>query len=408
MKHSQCSLQVAEQLPMGHKHETQKGADRKMRKWVSLALATVFITLMFAGCSNPATVPNTAADTEKPSVSPDAADQTVISPDNGESEETKILIAYFSRSGNTKQIADMIHEQRSNARPTLTAHVDNMDDYDIVFVGHPIWWGDMPMAVLTFLEEYDFTGKTVIPFCTYGSSGSGRSISSIKSAVDGASVLDGFSVRGSDANKAKGSVTEWLKNLSIFETSVPSPLPTETNASDKKVESGAQKENVTVKVPNNSKPYPTPGETNTIHQGTQNNAPAVVTDPPIAEASTQTGGEIRIRLTFSGGETVAVLEDNPTTQSLLAQLPITVTFDDFANAEKIAYFPEDLSTQDAPNGHDPQIGDVACYGPWGNIAFFYKDQPYASGLIPMGRVESGLEKLIAMKSGSEVKIEQMK
>lgn len=119
-------------------------------------------------------------------------------------------------------------------------------------------------------------------------------------------------------------------------------------------------------------------------------------------------GKIRIRLTFSGGETVAVLEDNPTTQSLLAQLPITVTFDDFAGAEKIAYLPEDLSTQDAPKGDDPQIGDVACYGPWGNLVFYYKDQPYANGIIPMGRIESGLEKLSAMDAGFEVTIERMK
>jgi len=117
-------------------------------------------------------------------------------------------------------------------------------------------------------------------------------------------------------------------------------------------------------------------------------------------------GELRIRLTFSSGETITVLKDNPTTQSLLAQLPTTVTFDDFASAEKIAYFPDKLSAQDAPNGFDPKIGDVACYGPWGNLVFFYKDQPYANGLIPMGRVESGLEAISAMDAGFEVTIER--
>lgn len=115
--------------------------------------------------------------------------------------------------------------------------------------------------------------------------------------------------------------------------------------------------------------------------------------------------EIRIRAVFEGGEVVAVLDDNPTAQSLLEQLPATVRFSDFAGSEKIAYFPEDLSTEGAPAGAAHEKGDVACYGPWGNLVFYYGAGDYASGVIPMGRIESGLEVLEAMGSDFEATLE---
>ncbi|MCI9977378.1 hypothetical protein GSQ54_03360 [Clostridioides difficile] len=117
--------------------------------------------------------------------------------------------------------------------------------------------------------------------------------------------------------------------------------------------------------------------------------------------------EIRIKLTFDDKEAIAVLENNPTTQSLIVQLPITVSFDDFAGAEKIAYTPTELSQKEAPSGYNPDIGDITCYGPWGNLAIYYKDQPYANGLIPMGHFESGLEELSNMEKGVRVTIEKM-
>lgn len=117
--------------------------------------------------------------------------------------------------------------------------------------------------------------------------------------------------------------------------------------------------------------------------------------------------EIRIKLTFNDKEAIAVLENNPTTQSLLVQLPITVSFDDFAGAEKITYTPTELSKKEAPNGYNPSIGDIACYAPWGNLAIYYKDQPYANGLIPMGHFESGLEELSNMGKEIRVTIEQI-
>ena len=169
-------------------------------------------------------------------------------------QDSKTLVAYFSRTGenygvgviekgNTHIIADMIAEQtggktfeiatvtpypdnydectevaqkekNENARPELTATVDNMADYDVIFLGYPIWWGDMPMAVYTFLESHDFTGKTIVPFCTHAGSGLSGTVSSIKSACPGATVLDGLAVSGQTAQNdqaaAEKAVTDWL------------------------------------------------------------------------------------------------------------------------------------------------------------------------------------------------------
>lgn len=91
-----------------------------------------------------------------------------------------------------------------------------------------------------------------------------------------------------------------------------------------------------------------------------------------------------------------ILRDNPTSRDFLAALPLTVTLSDYAATEKIAYPPRKLSTARAPAGFDPSAGDVTYYAPWGNLAIFYKDSGHAGGLVPMGRVESGLEKLAAI------------
>ena len=137
------------------------------------------------------------------------------------------LIIYFSCTGNTKAAAEEIQRQtgadmfeivpeipytaedlnyndddsRANqeqsddsARPAISGSIDNFDSYEIVFVGYPIWWGTLPKIVNTLLDTYDFSGKTVIPFCTSGGSGIGTSVSAIREAEPEASVLDGLRV----------------------------------------------------------------------------------------------------------------------------------------------------------------------------------------------------------------------
>jgi flavodoxin len=93
-------------------------------------------------------------------------------------------------------------ELRREIRPELTAEVENMSQYDTIILGYPNWWGTMPMAVFTFLEQYDFTGKAIIPFCTHEGSGMGHSVGDIKQACPGATVLEGTPIHGSTASQA--------------------------------------------------------------------------------------------------------------------------------------------------------------------------------------------------------------
>lgn len=102
---------------------------------------------------------------------------------------------------------------------------------------------------------------------------------------------------------------------------------------------------------------------------------------------------MKIRLTINGKSTTATLIDNPTARDFIAMLPMTLKLDDYASTEKIAYLSRKLSTQGAPAGVDPDVGDIAYYAPWGNLAIFYRDFGYSPGLIRLGRFDAGVEAL---------------
>jgi len=167
--------------------------------------------------------------------------------------KSKSLIAYFSRKGNnyvggsivnlpignTEVIANKIREltgsdmfrietvktypedytettnvareeQRQNGRPELTDRVDNMDSYDVIYLGYPNWYGTMPMAVFTFLESYDFYGKTIVPYCTHEGSGMGSSERDIKKLCPSAKVLPGLAIGGGSVGRADKDLSNWL------------------------------------------------------------------------------------------------------------------------------------------------------------------------------------------------------
>lgn len=167
----------------------------------------------------------------------------------------KVLIAYYSRKGqnyvsgnivnlpvgNTEVIAkkiqaikggDLFHidtikpypvdytqttevakvELRQNARPKLNNSVKNMDDYDTIYLGYPNWWGTFPMAVFTFLESYDFSGKTIIPFCTHEGSGMGGE-RDIKKLCPNTTVLKGIAFHGSTVANVDNQLVKWLNTL---------------------------------------------------------------------------------------------------------------------------------------------------------------------------------------------------
>lgn len=104
-------------------------------------------------------------------------------------------------------------EQQEDVRPELSGQIENLDSYDTIFLGYPNWWGDMPMAIYSFLDEYDLSGKTIVPFVTSGGSGFSRSVEEIEDAEPDAEVLEGLSLSDSEATDAQSDVEEWLGEL---------------------------------------------------------------------------------------------------------------------------------------------------------------------------------------------------
>lgn len=231
-----------------------------MKKLFALLMA-VCITVPISACS-----PRNDEDTEEstpalinnsePTAAADVSDDTAV--ETIASDGSDILVAYFSRTGeqygvgvieegNTAVIAGMIseetgadtfeilpeddyypttydeltkvaqQEQSENVRPAISDEIANFSDYDTIFIGYPIWWGDMPMIVYTFLESYDFDGKTVIPFCTHAGSGLSGTQSTIEDILNGTAVEDGLAIPGTTAqnerDSARASVENWLTGL---------------------------------------------------------------------------------------------------------------------------------------------------------------------------------------------------
>lgn len=99
---------------------------------------------------------------------------------------------------------------KTNARPELVSIPDSIDEYDTIILGYPNYWGTMPMAVLTFLDKYDFTGKTILPLCTNEGSGMGSSERDLKKYAKGATIKSGLSITGSRAADSRDQVKKWL------------------------------------------------------------------------------------------------------------------------------------------------------------------------------------------------------
>ena len=155
-----------------------------------------------------------------------------------------VLVAYFSHSGNTKAVANCVKEnvggdifeiktvdtypadydavvevakkeQTAGYRPTLATKVKDIEKYDVVFVGYPMWWYTIPMAIFTFLETCDLAGKTIVPFCTHGGSGLSKSVPDIKKLCPKSTVLEGLAIRGGSVDSAQNEVSAWLKKLGL-------------------------------------------------------------------------------------------------------------------------------------------------------------------------------------------------
>ena len=141
---------------------------------------------------------------------------TVISEaTGGDLFEIKTVHTY---PGSHKALIDAAKvEIDNNARPKLATHIQNLNDYDVVFIGFPNWWYNMPMPLYSFFDEYDFGGKSVIPFCTHGGSRFSDAIKTIRELEPKASVLDGYAIPRDRVSEAKPNVLNWLKRIGMAE-----------------------------------------------------------------------------------------------------------------------------------------------------------------------------------------------
>lgn len=157
-----------------------------------------------------------------------------------------MLVAYFSWSGNTRELANQIHkavggeifeivsvdkypgsydetveqakkELDAGYRPELVSEVEDIESHDLVFIGYPNWWGTVPRPVVSFLSKCDSPEKTIAPFCTHEGSRLGRSVEDIARLCPQSTVLEGLAVRGGDVGSAQNKVSEWLRRIGITE-----------------------------------------------------------------------------------------------------------------------------------------------------------------------------------------------
>ena len=161
-------------------------------------------------------------------------------------EKRNILVVYFSWGGNTRGIAQQIHQkvggdifeielispystnyntcldeaqrdQKQQARPEIKNHVENMQQYDVVFLGYPNWWASIPMPIASFLESYDLAGKSIAPFCSHGGGRLGQSVTAISKLSSKSTILEALSIHYSGGSSLPDDISEWFGKIGITE-----------------------------------------------------------------------------------------------------------------------------------------------------------------------------------------------
>lgn len=280
----------------------------------------------------------------------------------------KVLVAYFSRTGTTEQVAETLAQQTGgdlfaiepqapypsayedvlqqarqeldrDARPALAGRVEDMEQYDVILLGFPIWHGNTPMVVRTFLESYDFAGKTIAPFATSGSSGIGPAVEAIRALCPGAELAEGLCITSATLDQGESLAARWVEGLS---------LPA-GQGMEQPVDSGEEQA------------------------------------MPI--------------ITITAGERVftATLQDSPTTRALVERLPLAVTMGELNGNEKYHYFTEPLPT-DALQPGSIQSGDLMLYGP-DCLVLFYQSFASSYSYTRLGAVDDPVGLADALGSG---------
>ena len=361
-----------------------------MKKMIAILLAAA-LSLSLVACGNSANEASsntTSSQSQEASSvpeesSPAAQDENV---EDEESEGSNILVAYFSWAdnailaedvdavaspsviapGNVQELAGWVQEEtggdlfairvtdpypsdwdeclaRANqergdqARPALQEQVENLEQYDTVFLGYPNWWYGVPMALLTFLEENDLSGKQVYLFCSHGTGGLSNSVDIISEAIPNAAISDNiFDCYEEEASSSQSNIQNWVAELGYTR-------PAESTNGDE-------------------------------------------------TAAAQ------ISVTWGDNQVIYALNDSPAAVSLREQLPLTIEVEDYSTNEKIFYPPEELDTTDSPTAADG-AGTLAYYAPWGDVVMFYGDYNENPSLFELGQVVAGGE-LVGQMSGT--------
>ena len=355
-----------------------------------LAAICIGAVLAVSGCSGSAdTAENTTAETENIEEEAGTVPETA---EGGSASNGDVLVAYFSWAdnavladdvdavsspsvippGNVQQLAGWVQEEtggdlfsirvtdpypsdwdecldRANqergedARPELEERVENLDDYDTVFLGYPNWWYGVPMPLLTFLEENDLSGKQVYLFCSHGTGGLANSVEIITEAAPDAVILDNiFDCYEEDAASSREDIQNWVAETGY-------------SAQDNGGDNMAENRNDTVE-------------------------------------STEETGSRQISVQFGENTVIYELNDSPAADSLYEQLPITTEVEDFSTNEKIFYPSQELDTSDSPVA-EGGAGTLAYYAPWGDVVMFYDDYSANSSLFELGHAVSGGEQI---------------
>lgn len=229
-------------------------------------------------------------------------------------------------------------ERGDNARPELVENVNNLEQYDTVFLGYPNWWYGVPMALLSFLEQNDLSGKQVYLFCSHGTGGLARSVEIITETAPDAVISDDiFDCYEEDASSSEDAIRDWVNGLG----------------------------------------YSHPSET---------------------ETDSQAAEQRQISVQFGENTVVYELNDGTAADSLCEQLPLTIEVEDYSTNEKIFYPPQALDTSDSPTAQ-AGAGTLAYYEPWGDVVFFYGDYNENPSLFELGQIVSGGE-LVSEMSGT--------
>lgn len=218
-------------------------------------------------------------------------------------------------------------ERGDNARPELVENVDNLEQYDTVFLGYPNWWYGVPMALLTFLEQNDLSGKQVYLFCSHGTGGLANSVEQITEAAPEAVISDHiFDCYEEEATSSQENIQSWVEDVG-YSTGESAAVPADS---------------------------------------------------------------LQISVQFGENTVVYELNNGTAANSLYEQLPLTIQVEDYSNNEKIFYPPQTLDTSDSPLAQTG-AGTLAYYAPWGDVVFFYDDYHENPSLFELGHVLSGSE-----------------